>query len=163
MSTTSKELFTWTDEYSVGIQEIDEQHKTLVGLLNQLHGAILHKKGSVASREILDRLAEYTITHFLLEESLLRVAGYPGFAVHKQQHEDLIQEVQGLQRKLDQDKVTITFELLHFLKSWLTHHIIESDKRYSAYLEKQGGVIRYSSWSDETREVMKKKRWWKFW
>jgi len=157
------ELFTWSDEYTVGIQEVDEQHKTLVGLLNQLHDAIHRKVGRVASREILDRLAEYTTTHFLLEESLMRVAGYPGFTIHKQQHEDLLHEVHDLQRKLDQEHVTITFELLHFLKSWLTQHIIESDKRFGAYLQKKGGLTQYSSWSEEVQAVMKKKRWWKFW
>ena len=163
MSTSSHELFIWSDEYTVGIQEVDEQHKTLVSLLNQLHDAILHKIGRVASREILDRLAEYTTTHFLLEESLMRVAGYPGFAIHKQQHEDLLREVQELQHKLDQEHVTITFELLHFLKSWLTHHIIESDKRFGAYLKKKGGITQYASWSQETQGVMEKKMWWKFW
>ena len=54
------ELFTWSDDFSVHIQEVDEQHKVLVSLLNQLHVAIIEHHGKATSREILDRLAEYT-------------------------------------------------------------------------------------------------------
>lgn len=73
------ELFTWSDDFSVHVQEVDEQHKVLVGLLNELHVAIIEHHGKTTSRDILDRLAEYTRTHFLLEESLMRLTHYPGF------------------------------------------------------------------------------------
>ena len=62
----SLELFSWDDSYNVGIQEVDEQHKVLVSLLNQLHTAIVEHHGKTTSREILDRLAEYPRTHYLL-------------------------------------------------------------------------------------------------
>ena len=75
---SATDLIEWSDEFSVGIQEIDEQHKVLVGLLNQLHQAIREHHGRATSREILGRLAEYTRTHFLLEESLMRLTHYPG-------------------------------------------------------------------------------------
>ena len=68
-----EELFHWSDDFSINIQEIDEQHKVLVDLLNQLHVAIREHHGKTTSREILNRLAEYTRTHFLLEESLMRL------------------------------------------------------------------------------------------
>ena len=157
------ELFTWSDDFSVHIQEVDEQHKVLVSLLNQLHVAIVEHRAKATAREILDQLAEYTRTHFLLEESLMRLTHYPGFDIHKQQHEELIGQVQSLQHKLDDEKVTITFELLHFLKNWLVQHINESDKRFGAHFQK-AGLGEYSTWSKEVEQTMKKKKWWwKFW
>ena len=96
-----EELFHWSDDFSINIQEIDEQHKVLVDLLNQLHVAIREHHGKTTSREILNRLAEYTRTHFLLEESLMRLTHYPGFEIHKAQHEELISQVVALQEKLD--------------------------------------------------------------
>jgi hemerythrin len=157
------ELFAWSDSYMVGIQEVDEQHQVLVSLLNQLHTAIIEHHGKATSREILDRLAEYTRTHFLLEESLMRLTHYPGFDIHKQQHEELIKQVQDLQHKLDEEKVAITFELLHFLKNWLAQHINESDKRFGAHF-KEAGLGQYANWSKEVETTMKKKKWWwKFW
>ena len=157
------DLFAWSDDFSVHVQEIDEQHKVLVGLLNELHVAIIEHHGKTTSRRVLDRLAEYTRTHFLLEESLMRLTHYPGFEIHKQQHEELICQVQALQRKLDNENVAITFELLHFLKNWLIQHINESDKRLGAHVQK-AGLGQYSTWSSEVEQAMKKKKWWwKFW
>ncbi len=160
---TTTDLFHWTDDFNVGIQEVDEQHKVLVSLLNQLHEAIREHHGKATSREILDRLAEYTRTHFLLEESLMRLTHYPGFEIHKAQHEELIQQVVALQHKLDNEGATITFELLHFLKTWLTQHINDSDKRFGQHFQK-AGLQQYATWSKEVDETMKKKKWWwKFW
>ena len=132
------DLFHWSDSFNVNIQEVDEQHKVLVDLLNQLHHAIKDHRGKAASRHILDQLADYTRTHFLLEESLMRVLHYPGLEIHKQQHEDLIKQIQELQHKLDYENVTITFELLHFLKNWLVKHILGTDKHYGPYLNARG-------------------------
>lgn len=155
------ELFHWTDDFGVGIQEIDEQHKELVDLLNQLHTAIHEHHGSEASRRILDKLADYTRTHFAVEESLMRVSSYPEFEAHKQNHEDLIGQVQALQEKLDSGQAAITFELLHFLKVWLMRHINEADKRFGAHFIAHGGETQ---WSDHVESAMKKRKWWwKFW
>jgi len=155
------ELFEWSDDFSVGVQEIDEQHKELVSLLNQLHVAIHEHHGSEAARRILDELADYTKTHFMVEESLMRISNYPEFEAHKQFHEDLIGQVQALQEKLDSGQATITFELLHFLKVWLTRHINEADKRFGVHFTQHGGNAQ---WSPHVEEAMtKKKWWWKFW
>ncbi|MCB1906771.1 MAG: hemerythrin family protein [Rhodocyclaceae bacterium] len=155
------EIFEWSDDYSVGVQEIDEQHKELVGLLNDLHTAIHEHHGTQASRRILDELAEYTRTHFMVEESLMRISNYPEFEAHKHSHEELIAQVQGLQEKLDSGQAAITFELLHFLKVWLTRHINEADKRFGSYLTQHGGA---AEWSPEVKQSMtRKKWWWKFW
>jgi hemerythrin len=160
---SANDLFNWSENYNIGIQEVDEQHRVLVSLLNQLHEAIREHHGKATSREILDRLAEYTRTHFLLEESLMRLTHYPGFEIHKQQHEDLIRQVQDLQYKLDQENATITFELLHFLKNWLTQHINDSDKRFGVFFQ-TAGLTQYAAWSNEVQSTMKKKKWWwKFW
>ena len=157
------DLIQWSDAFSVGIQEVDEQHKVLVGLLNQLHRAIREHHGRATSKEILDRLAEYTRTHFLLEESLMRVTHYPGFAIHKQQHEDLMHQVEALQRKVATENVAISFELLHFLRNWLVQHISDSDRRFGRHFE-VAGLASYANWSREVEKTMKKKKWWwKFW
>lgn len=155
------ELFVWSDEFSVGIQEIDEQHKELVALLNELHTSILEHRGGAACRATLDRLAGYTRTHFMVEESLMRIANYPDFEGHKHIHEDLINQVAALQKKLDSGQATITFELLHFLKVWLTQHIKESDKRLGGYLIERGAATQ---WEPHVKATMaQKKWWWKFW
>lgn len=156
-------LFLWTDDLSVDIQEVDEQHKGLIGLINQLHVAVSENHGKDTAREILDQLAESTRTHFLLEESLMRLTHYSGFAVHKEQHESLMEQMRMLQQKLDVQDITINVELLHFLKNWLTQHIGACDRDFSAHFAKSG-LNQYSNWSQETGQAMQKKPgWWKFW
>ncbi len=158
-------LFQWSDEYKLGIAEIDDQHKGLVDLLNQLHLAIREHHGKATSRQILDRLVDYTRTHFLLEESLMRVTAYPGVERHRVQHKELISQVEALQRKMNQENAAISFELLHFLRNWLIQHIHESDKRFGDHFHSVRLAATYAAWSKESEMAMQKqkKRWWKFW
>ncbi|TQV89893.1 bacteriohemerythrin [Aliikangiella coralliicola] len=141
-------LVTWSDELSVGIQEIDEQHKVLVNLLNQLYNAIVHQHGNEDAKEILGRLLEYTRVHFAVEESLMRILGYPDYDEHKKHHELLLNEVKMLGEKVMNGKKAIGFELLHFLKKWLTKHIMEEDKLYTPFFIARGVKTSYEkrSW-----------------
>ncbi|MDO8890631.1 MAG: bacteriohemerythrin [Sulfurimicrobium sp.] len=146
------ELLEWNDSLNIGIDEIDNQHKALVVLLNQLHVAIHEKQGTAACIEILDKLVEYTRVHFTVEESLMRILGYPDYAAHLEGHEMLIAQVVELQQKLKSGKANVSFELLHFLRGWLTHHIMETDKAYVPHFIAKG-VEQKSS----------RKSFWKFW
>ncbi|MBS1209071.1 MAG: hemerythrin-like metal-binding protein [Proteobacteria bacterium] len=154
-------LFQWSDEYSVGVEEIDEQHKALVDLLNNLHQAIHERHGTEVSRQILDDLAEYTRVHFAVEESLMRISSYPDFDNHKKIHTALIQQVIELQAKLDSGTAKISFELLHFLKQWLMHHIVESDKLFGKHFAQVGLA---TAWSPQIKTAMSQpKAWWRIW
>ena len=130
-------LIEWNESLSVGIQEIDEQHKVLVNLLNELHEAIRHHHGREASVEILNRLADYTRIHFTVEESLMRILAYPDYEAHKGHHEDLIGQMQDLQERMNHGDA-VSFELLHFLRNWLTNHIMEGDQRYVEHFLSRG-------------------------
>lgn len=128
----------WSNELSVGIEEIDMQHKVLVDLLNQIHDAIMQRQGAEVTSEIIERLGEYTRIHFAVEESLMRILHYPEYEQHREYHEHLIEQLNGFRSKLEAGKSSISFELAHFLKVWLTKHIMETDKRYTQYFLAQG-------------------------
>ena len=131
-------LVEWNDSLSVGIQEIDEQHKVLVDLLNEMNRAIINRQGTQVTGAILQRLAHYTKVHFAVEESLMRILGYPDYEAHKARHDTLIDQMNELQTKLASGKPSTTFELMHFLKVWLTKHIQESDNEYSDFFFSRG-------------------------
>jgi hemerythrin len=147
-ATAYRPLIEWSDDLSVGIQEIDEQHKVLVGLVNDMHRAIHEHHGSETAKGILDRLGDYTRIHFAVEESLMRIFDYPGYDEHKKQHEELIAQLKGYQAKVANGTVKISFELLHFLKLWLSQHILESDKNYGPHMLALGAKAQSgkSSW-----------------
>lgn len=145
---TTEDLVQWSDELSVGIEEIDNQHRILVDLLNELHRAIVEHRGSEAAHRILAELLEYTRIHFAVEESLMRILGYPDYEEHRHHHELLINEVQELSQKLEAGKKSVNFELLHFLKMWLTKHIMEEDRQYTSHFLAKGVQQSYEkrSW-----------------
>ncbi len=128
----------WSDSMSVGIQEIDEQHKVLVAIITQLHHAIKEKHSSQVVVDILSRLTEYTKTHFMVEESILRIMKYPDYNDHKKQHDHLIKKMSHLKKKVKKGNTAIGFELSHMLKMWLVNHIQVSDKDHSEFLLKKG-------------------------
>ncbi|MCU7813082.1 MAG: bacteriohemerythrin [Candidatus Thiodiazotropha sp. (ex Notomyrtea botanica)] len=138
----------WSDTLSVGIEEIDEQHKVLVDLVNKMHEAIHQRHGSDVVNSILKDLADYTRIHFAVEESLMRILNYPGYEEHKEIHEELLHSVVDLQDKVATGKKSIGFELMHFLKTWLTKHIMEEDMQYSGFFISAGAQPKLSkkSW-----------------
>jgi hemerythrin len=139
----------WSDVLSVGIEEIDVQHQVLVGLVNEMHEAIRLRHANEVVHGILNKLAEYTRIHFAVEESLMRILDYPDYEGHKAQHEELIRSVIDLQEKVNNGKASVGFELMHFLKVWLTKHIIESDKEYGSYFLASGArpKLKKRSWA----------------
>lgn len=136
-------LIAWGPELSVGIDEIDAQHKLLIDLLNKLHVAILQQHGRAESMNVLRDLIDYTRIHFAVEESLMRLLNYPDYDAHKASHEQLLEQVHDLQHRLIDEGQGITFELLHFLKRWLSVHIMETDRRYTPCFVQHGVQTRY--------------------
>ncbi|MDR1228685.1 MAG: bacteriohemerythrin [Azoarcus sp.] len=154
----------WSDEYSVGIPEIDEQHKMLFDLIDKIHVAIFEHKGTSACVSVLDELVDYTRIHFALEQSLMHMGGYPEYEEHCILHRELVAEVEAMQSKIHSGSAAISFELLHFLRTWLSKHILGEDKRYGEFFANHGHSSIHS-WSQRSSEVIqkRKKHWWKFW
>lgn len=128
----------WTDEYSVGIEELDEQHKHLVNLVNDLHGAMRVGKGREVVATVLTELVAYTVYHFQAEERLFEQYEYPERVEHKRQHDDLTAKVAELKEAFDRGKAMITIEIMDFLSDWLNVHILKQDNAYSAFLRSRG-------------------------
>jgi hemerythrin len=135
---TMKEFIEWSDALSVGVKEIDDQHKGLINMLNELNKAIQGGWGKEARKEVIDKLIEYTRVHFTTEESVMRISGYPDVEAHKKQHETLIVMVSDYVKKYEQDPNASSYDLLFFLKRWLTEHIVKTDKTLGEYLVKTG-------------------------
>ncbi len=133
-----KNLIDWTNDLSVGIEEIDEQHKILVSLVNRLYQGIIHQTDVTVLQEVLNELVQYTIVHFSVEESLMRIFDYPSYEEHKQYHLELTQQVKNFSGKFKSGKATISMELLSFLRKWLTNHIMVEDKKYTPFFLDRG-------------------------
>lgn len=131
-------IITWSDEYSVDIQEIDEQHKKLISIINKLYEALAAKKERDRVTEVLNELVEYTKVHFAVEETLMRVFHYEEYDAHKEIHDRIVNRVLDFQKKFNAGNDEVGMELLMFLKDWLFDHIQKVDTRYSKHFQKHG-------------------------
>jgi hemerythrin len=139
----------WSAALSVGIDEIDAQHQALIDLINEMQDAVAGNIARDRQLEVLGRLAEYTKIHFAVEESLMRIFGYPDYERHKGQHEGLVRSMLDLQRRLDFDQAPIDEGLMRHLKHWLLDHILQSDQDYSRFFLAAGALSRHEkpAWS----------------
>lgn len=128
----------WNEGLSVGVNLFDEQHKKLVSILNRLYDAMKEGKGRNVLADIFNELIEYTKFHFKAEEETLLKHDYPGYSEQHEEHSKLTKEVIELKEKYDKGNIFITVEVLSFLKEWLSHHILEVDKKYGPFLREKG-------------------------
>lgn len=129
--------FAWKDEYSVGVQLIDEQHKMFVGIINEMYAAIQEKKGNIVLKDIFNQLVAYTQFHFQTEERYFDEFNYDGSVEHKAAHQALIKQVTDLQGK-EAEIMEDPFKLFDFLEDWLVEHIMGMDKRYGPCFNQHG-------------------------
>ncbi len=128
-------FFPWSDEYSVHVRVIDNDHKELVSLVNELHEAIANGAAEGVVGHVIAGLARYANEHFAREEKLMAEYGFPGLAAHREQHRLFTRVVAAFEKvhgeapgELDHDR------LVAFLKDWLVHHILGADRQYVPYL-----------------------------
>lgn len=131
-------LIMWDDTFKVNIEKIDSQHLNLIDMLNNLYDMAQESDSRENIAPIFEKLVNYTVEHFNEEEILMSRYNYPDYDDHKQEHEKLTKQVLDFKRDFDSGSQTITFELLDFLRKWLTHHILGTDKNYSEYLNSKG-------------------------
>ncbi len=119
---------------TIGIDEIDDDHKKLVNLFNILNHSLTEGATTDYVEAVLEELINCTVWHFSHEERLMLKYGYDRFEDHKAEHKDLIESARELQQKFIQTGKLDEREDLEFLERWLTEHILVADLRLGSYL-----------------------------
>lgn len=119
--------------FILGIDDIDEQHKTIIRLLNEMTNILSADatQRDLACRSHLMQLINYTNTHFAHEEAFMARDGYPGLAAHKRLHTDIIGKLAELGKTIDQPTLALNLNLL--LTDWLYDHILNVDGAYARF------------------------------
>ncbi|MDH3392435.1 MAG: bacteriohemerythrin [Desulfobulbaceae bacterium] len=131
-------LIQWKEKHSVGIAEIDSQHQRMFAIMNELNDAMASGKSKDVLEGIIDRLLNYTATHFVTEERLMKEHGFVGHDSHKSVHAQLTAKVRDFQADYRQGKVAMSIDVMHFLMEWLDQHILGTDMEYRDYLVSRG-------------------------
>jgi hemerythrin-like metal-binding protein len=129
-------LFEWDEIYSVGVELIDNQHKTLFDIGNRFADAFQRGADRRSLAGIFNELLEYTGKHFADEERLMQNAGFPDYARHKENHEKLVSLVLGYKRQFEGNEPGVEQAAMNFIKTWLTGHVLGMDRNYGPFLRR---------------------------
>jgi hemerythrin-like metal-binding protein len=123
----------WKDYYSVNNPLLDSEHKQIIEYVNELYVAMNGLSDSAAKKRVLERLVQYTQTHFDHEEKIMQEVDYPDLAAHKALHNDMRRQTIELRTHLT---LVTARDVLVFLKDWWLGHIQGEDKNYASYMER---------------------------
>jgi len=119
-------------KFEIGLAEIDAQHRQLFAMLARLEKHSGKGYTYEAARDVLGQMANYANVHFAIEESLMRMHGYPDLLGHVAEHERFRKQLAEFQQRLlDADIAT---QLHTFIASWLANHIDVTDRKYVPHL-----------------------------
>jgi len=138
-------IYSWKASLSVGIDEIDSQHKQLIQYINDLSEIIDKKASQEEVRKIFDALFEYTRNHFSLEEKLMEKHGYPLYEAHKKAHDNFCEKVIAFFEDYSKGK-PVGEKLVTYLGTWLITHIAKDDKDYEPFMKSAMEKESKSKW-----------------
>lgn len=129
------EKIIWKDEYSVGHQELDNQHKELIVIINKL---LENPDALITSQtisDVLSELTQYVDKHFEYEEQLMKDIDYPDCEAHRNQHIEYHEKIAEILMKAAFERLSAISELLHLLQHWWIDHILQEDMKYKPFLK----------------------------
>lgn len=132
-------FFEWKENYSVNNTILDSHHQKLLTLFNNLYTNLqacqdISQKSPLVEKALAE-LIEYSLYHFEAEEEFMLKYEYPDYVSHKQKHEQFKLRVNELIEQHKESVLGMAFPVLHFIKDWLSAHIINVDKQYAPYLK----------------------------
>jgi hemerythrin len=132
------ESIEWDDSLILGIKQIDEHHRNLVGLLSKSYSALLLDNPQAELEGIVGELVEYTAYHFSFEERLMAEYDFPYMNSHRLEHAEFSCNVRDFQDMLKRGDAALVTEVLVFLRGWLVNHILKVDRVYATFLIDKG-------------------------
>ncbi|MDW7693238.1 bacteriohemerythrin [Flammeovirgaceae bacterium SG7u.111] len=126
---------TWNKKsHSVGIQKIDDQHKQLFLIVEELDQAIRAGRGERVLQNIIDKLFAYSSYHFSTEERIFRQFGQKEIQKYQEAHEEFQQWLMQVKEELEIGDKDVAIAVFNFLNHWLQNHVVGRDKSYYSRL-----------------------------
>lgn len=144
-SEQTEDQFAFTDKYRTGIELVDDEHKRLFEIIKDtndvIHTELLHDKYDEIMR-LLAELREYTEVHFSDEEAMMERIHYPDIDAQKRAHSAFVGRLVEIDLSeldaMDDNQEEYLQDLIQFLLSWLSNHILGMDKKIGAYITEHG-------------------------
>lgn len=125
------EYMPWSDDYLLGIQAIDDDHRNLFNTANHLYRAVKKRQGHQTIKATFDMLTKYVQEHFAREEELMEQIDFPGLAEHRQLHAGFTQAFFSTKQSYNVAPKRFDFDgFLEFLRKWMVHHVLVEDRKF---------------------------------
>jgi hemerythrin len=124
------QLLRWKDEYSVGIEAVDHEHRELIELINRLHDQLDAEDARLTVPAFFGDLLEGISAHFALEEKIMRELGYRRLTPHKDDHERLLDELREIMDAFERSEEIDAVELGRRLDTWFSRHFRTHDAEF---------------------------------
>lgn len=129
-------FFEWSADLEIDGADIDQDHRQLIDLINQLHQFTVDGQGREIVGEVLEQLLTYTEQHFQREERLMVSLGFPDVQQHQRKHEELTARMRELQQLHQAASMAVPSLLSSTLRDWLSLHIRRSDREIREHLKR---------------------------
>jgi hemerythrin len=140
------ERMRWNDELSIGNTNVDNEHKKLLEIYNDLVDLIELGRDREEFAIILSKLTDYTLTHFHKEEDYMQKFSYPNFSVHQSSHSDFMFKVAMFNAELLGSNPPDPKNIIKIVDKWLINHIMTSDMHYENYKNEIKSDVIYSEY-----------------
>jgi len=128
-------LFKWKNDFRIGLEDIDAQHKIFLGYINQCYDAVTTKKQTGVPPDLIKKLKAYAKIHFSFEEHIMEFNGFPELERHQDLHRYFIKEIQKLEKShLAGESSANLKNVLAMMREWFLNHILIEDKKLALYL-----------------------------
>ena len=122
-------LIEWKDEFSTGFPDVDYEHREMIELINTLHAHLVSGTSDMTVLEFLGEIFAKISAHFALEEKIMRTQNYDQYQDHKEDHEQLLDEIRDMMDEFE-DEATFNDEVFaERLRLWFTEHFRTKDAR----------------------------------
>lgn len=141
--TKKLEKMVWTDALSIGNITVDEDHKKLFDIYNELVDLIELNKNREEFAKILSEMTDYARTHFRKEENYMKAFSYPGISDHIKFHHKYVRKVAMYNFHFTSPNPPDPFEIITFIGRWWADHILYCDLKYENYRKREQPNANY--------------------
>ena len=122
-------LLEWDDEYLIGVESLDQEHRDLFARVNELGAQLARQEDKARIEETLGEIYARMAAHFALEEKFMRDTDFPNFERHKREHERFLSNiVEVLEDFRKEPGLGYSVTVLAELKHWIINHVLTSDQ-----------------------------------
>ena len=124
-------MLQWSEEYSTGIKDIDQQHKLLFKFVNVLEEEIKKGSGAEVIQKAVDFMEEYAREHFRFEEMCMCGVNCAETNNNKEAHGKFIEKLKEFdsKAKTQSNQQEVVIEMHRFVEDWLKTHLLNIDSK----------------------------------